>query len=236
MVFFAARVAVWTAFSTISAWGQEFVCVGSGPFWRLEINGSNAQYKAGEGPQSALTGSLFAIVPGTLSVWRGKAREAGEVGDLVAIIRQDACVQSAPRPEYPFSVALSFADGKLLHGCCRGPQAPIQIPVKVTGKVSLVQGSALSPNAVVEVKLLDITLPDAPSKVIAEQTIKNGPQVPVAFELLIDPRAIKPENQYVIHARITESGRLLFISLAPPPVLTGGNPSEVEVLVKAIDR
>lgn len=80
----------------------------------------------------------------------------------------------------------------------------------------------LAPNAVVEVKLLDVSRADAAGVTIAEQVIRTaGRQVPIPFELRYDPRQIEGRRRYVVQARILEGGRLRFINTDAHPVITG---------------
>jgi heat shock protein HslJ len=73
----------------------------------------------------------------------------------------------------------------------------------VTGTVTYSQRRALPPNALVEVKLLDVSRAGAPSLTIAQQVIRSGGnQVPFAFELRYDP------------SRINERGRFRSLNLA----------------------
>ena len=103
----------------------------------------------------------------------------------------------------------------------------------VSGTVTYRQRIALSPTAVVEVKLLDVSRADGQAITIAEQRIQpEGRQVPIAFELRYDPSRIQQRRQYVIQARILEDGRVRFLSSDAYPVITGGNPSTVEVIVR----
>jgi putative lipoprotein len=105
----------------------------------------------------------------------------------------------------------------------------------VTGTVTYLQRMALPPGAVIEVKLQDMSLADAPAKVIAEQKITPGQkQVPVAFELKFDPAKIAAKNRYSVSARILVDGQLRFISDPSYPVVTGGNPSHVEMILKPV--
>jgi putative lipoprotein len=208
---------------------QNFQCLGVEPSWRLDIAGTTARHRAGEATPTVLTGGLSTYISRKLAVWRGSS---GDGRDLVLLMREEVCSDTVSDAQYPFSAALSLPGGKLLHGCCRIGALPIA--GKVTGKVSYVQPLTLTPDTVVEVKLLDVSRQEPPFKVLAEHGIRNPPPGPVAFELDFDPRMIDPGHQYVVHARITESGRLLFISETPPAVLTQGNPVEIEVLVKSI--
>jgi putative lipoprotein len=208
---------------------QNFQCLGLEPTWRLDIAGTAAQHRAGEAAPTALTGNLATYLSRKLSVWRGGS---GDGRDLVLIMREEVCGDTVSDTQYAFSAALSLPGGKLLRGCC-GIGTP-SVAGKVTGKVSYVQPLTLTLETVVEVKLLDVTRPDPPFKVLAEHLIRNPQAGPIAFELNFDPRMIDLGHQYVVHARITESGRLVFISETPHAVLTQGNPSVIDVLVKPI--
>ncbi|HUV92672.1 MAG TPA: YbaY family lipoprotein [Anaerolineales bacterium] len=105
----------------------------------------------------------------------------------------------------------------------------------VTGTVTYLQRIALPDDAVVEVKLLDVSLADAEAVTISEQTIANPGQVPIPFELLYDPQDIDPRNTYSVQARITNgAGDLIFINTSAFLVLTQGNPFTVEVIVDPV--
>jgi len=105
----------------------------------------------------------------------------------------------------------------------------------VTGTVTYLQRSALPPQAVIEVKLLDVSRADAPAIEIASQTIQtNGRQVPFAFELPYDPAQIDPRFTYAVQARITVDGQLAFINTERFAVITQGNPTNIEVVVQPV--
>jgi uncharacterized lipoprotein YbaY/membrane-bound inhibitor of C-type lysozyme len=105
----------------------------------------------------------------------------------------------------------------------------------VTGTVSYLQRMALPPNAEIQVQLLDVSLADAPSKLIAEQKITLGDrQVPVPFTLNFDPAKIDAKHTYSVSAKITVDGALRFISDKSYPVLTAGKSSHAEVILKQV--
>ena len=106
---------------------------------------------------------------------------------------------------------------------------------QVTGTVTYRERMALPPGAVVHVVLEDVSLADAPATVIAEETIQSAGQVPVPFTLQLDPAAIDPRHHYAVRARITDAAdRLYWISTDLYPVLTHGNPREVEIVVRRV--
>jgi putative lipoprotein len=107
---------------------------------------------------------------------------------------------------------------------------------RVTGTVAYRERIALTPGAVVEVQLLDVSLADGAAKLIAEQRIVPQHQVPIPFELVYDPTAIDARMSYAVRATIRERGRLMFTTDRSYRVLTGGYPSHVDlVLVRSSD-
>jgi uncharacterized lipoprotein YbaY len=105
----------------------------------------------------------------------------------------------------------------------------------ITGTISYLQRMALPPNAMIQVQLLDVSLADAPSQVIAEQSYTLGQrQMPVPFSLSYDSSKIDEKHSYSISAKITLDGTLRFISDKSYPVITRGNPSTVDVILKQV--
>lgn len=81
---------------------------------------------------------------------------------------------------------------------------------KISGDISYRERIALPPNAVLTVQLADVSLADAPSSVVAMQTVSPAGQVPIAFELVFDSAAIQPRTDYALQARITVDDKLWF--------------------------
>ncbi|EMJ3465614.1 YbaY family lipoprotein [Vibrio harveyi] len=91
----------------------------------------------------------------------------------------------------------------------------------ITGTVAYRERIALPPHAVVTVALEDVSLADAPAKVLAKQTFETeGKQVPLAFELSYNSNDIKPNHRYSLRARIEVDGKLRFINDTNIPVIT----------------
>lgn len=103
----------------------------------------------------------------------------------------------------------------------------------ISGTVTYRERIALPPKAKVEVKLVDISLMDAPSKTIAETTIEPKGQVPIPFTLSYDPALIEPNNTYALQARITVDGQLMFITDQVYMVLTKGD-GVTDLLLKRV--
>lgn len=109
----------------------------------------------------------------------------------------------------------------------------------VTGEIAFADGSvdvATFDGATLTVRLEDISIADAPSTVLDEQTVDvAGDDLPVDFELGYEPGEIDDRDTYSVSARIEAEGQLLFISDTVVPVITRGAPtSDVEVQVVAV--
>lgn len=91
---------------------------------------------------------------------------------------------------------------------------PSEQPVSVTGQITYRERIALPPTAQIEIQLSDVSLMDAPSRTIAQQSLTaDGRQVPFAFSLTVDQHPLDPRHSYAVSARITDaSGRLMFIT------------------------
>ncbi len=116
----------------------------------------------------------------------------------------------------------------LLAGCGNSSQAT------VSGTVTYLQRIALPPDAVVTVRIEDVSKADAIAEVIGEQVIHtDGAQVPFPFEVAYDTDQIEENHSYSLRVRIEDSaGKLLWINDTSVPVITRGNPvQDVEVLV-----
>lgn len=84
----------------------------------------------------------------------------------------------------------------------------------LTGTATYLQRISLPDNAVLNVKISDVSLADAPSVTIAETDIHTaGRQAPIAFSLDYDPTKIIARRTYAVSARIKDgSGKLLWIT------------------------
>lgn len=105
----------------------------------------------------------------------------------------------------------------------------------VVGLVVGPDGAEIPEGTVVYVRLQDVSLADAEAKVIGEQVIEGATQFPVPFVVAYDPAEIIDNHTYGVSVRIEDpSGNLLFINTTAYNVITGGNPSQLEVMVEAV--
>ena len=106
----------------------------------------------------------------------------------------------------------------------------------VSGSVTYREQLALSPGAKLVVELLDVSLQDAPSKLIAQQTISDPGQAPIEFNIEYNSDDIDPRNTYAVGASIIESdGRLAFINDTAYDVITRGNPDRVDMILVLVE-
>ena len=104
------------------------------------------------------------------------------------------------------------------------------------GTVAYRERMALPPGASVEIKLVDVSLADAPSKTLAEVSFTPEGQVPVPYRLQYDDAEIQPGRSYALQARITLGDRLMFITTTRHAVFTGetGRAGETNIMVERV--
>lgn len=91
----------------------------------------------------------------------------------------------------------------------------------VKGMITYRERIALPSDAVVTIALEDVSLMDAPAKVIAEQTFTTeGAQVPFDFELSYDANEISENHRYSVRAKIVVDGKLRFTTDTSNLVIT----------------
>jgi putative lipoprotein len=114
------------------------------------------------------------------------------------------------------------------------PTTPPQFS-SVSGTVTYRQRIALPPNALLQVKLQEVSKQGVPPVVIGEQIIPTqGRQVPFPFEINYNQNTINPSYTYTVEARIFVDNRLRFINPTPYPVITNKNPNRVEIVLNQV--
>jgi len=99
----------------------------------------------------------------------------------------------------------------------------------ISGTIDLQNSSELAPNTVIEVSLADVSLADAPMKVISKKRINPAQALPFPFLLEYDPKLIIPRHSYAVSARIQSvDGKLLWINDMRYSVLGATNTSNTD--------
>jgi putative lipoprotein len=130
-----------------------------------------------------------------------------------------------------FAELLLFGVAPLLIGLVMMPVPSSAAQKTIKGEVLYRERIALPRDAVVNVQLLDVSLADAPAKVVAEQTLKRVGQVPIPFSLKFDAADIKSGRTYALQARIMVGDALWFITDTRHTIdsLTSGEPQTMVV-------
>ena len=160
-----------------------------------------------------------------------------------------ACPPAEMAQEARFLDALNGAErvavtgDRLVLASSGGPQLTFQAmpsetaDATLTGTVTYRPRIGLPPNAVLSVKLLDVSRADAPSVTLAETRVgTDGDQVPLPFSLDYDSADVEARNRYVVRAEIFDAqGVLLWTTDTAYPVLTRGAPTDgVEVVLAQV--
>jgi uncharacterized lipoprotein YbaY/heat shock protein HslJ len=101
----------------------------------------------------------------------------------------------------------------------------------ITGSASYRERIALPPAAVFEATLEDISRADAPATVLGRARIESPGNPPIRFSIDFDPAAIDARHRYVVRARITLDGQLMFTTDTVKPVLGPDHVTQVDLLL-----
>lgn len=127
---------------------------------------------------------------------------------------------------------LVMASLTLMLAACRTTEADPTATVR--GEATYRERIAAPPGAQLELRLLDVSRADAPSETIGGVTLSDIGQPPYRFEIPYRPEQITASHQYVVSARLTHAGRLLFITDQAYPVITRGHPTELQLVLKRV--
>jgi len=106
----------------------------------------------------------------------------------------------------------------------------------ITGTVSYRQHLNLPRDAVIVIHLQDVYLQDASSPSLAEfKTTVGQRHVPIPFTLKFDAAKIDPNHPYVVEASILVHEQLRFTNDTAYPVLTKGNPANVDMILAPVE-
>jgi uncharacterized lipoprotein YbaY/heat shock protein HslJ/uncharacterized lipoprotein NlpE involved in copper resistance len=106
----------------------------------------------------------------------------------------------------------------------------------LTGSALIRERIALPASTVFEVIIEDIARADAPATPLARTVIEDPGQPPIAFSIDYDRSSLDPRAIYALRATIRHKGRLLFTTDTITQVLQDGDPREVEVIMKMVQR
>jgi uncharacterized lipoprotein YbaY len=85
------------------------------------------------------------------------------------------------------------------------------------------------------VTLSDVSQADAAGTVIGQQVIENNGTFPFPFFVTYDAKVIEQNHTYAVRVQITDNAdNLIFTSTSAYNVITGGNPSLVDMDVEPV--
>lgn len=121
-------------------------------------------------------------------------------------------------------LAASMLFGMTLMGCqstASDMQTTAPTMKTIEGTLAYRERIALPSNAVITVTLQDVSLADAPAKVLAKQQFESdGAQVPFDFSLSYNSAEIQANHRYSVSARIEVDGKLRFVTDTMNAVIT----------------
>lgn len=105
----------------------------------------------------------------------------------------------------------------------------------VNGSVVYRDRMALPDNAQITVTLSDVSLADAPAKVLSSVTFPaEGKQVPFMFRLPYTAEQVSVADRIALAATISVDGKLFYTTTTMYEVLTHGQPSQMDVIVERV--
>lgn len=148
----------------------------------------------------------------------------------------------------PVRLALALGLAGLVAGCHpenRAPPDPATVHVErghpqpaanetaaLDGTLTYRQRMALPKDALVVVRLVELSGGSSARAVASEHGFLAQGQVPIDFRLPYDPSLVSPEYSYGIEAYIFVDGALWFMTAQPVAVLTQGAPDNAQVLLE----
>ena len=102
----------------------------------------------------------------------------------------------------------------------------------VSGTVALSGDVQLSPNAKLEINLVDVSTEGGATS-LASKTISPVPSMPQSFELTFNPADITPANGYNVQVVLTD-GDHKYAPALQSPVLTKGAPNQVTITLAPV--
>lgn len=128
-------------------------------------------------------------------------------------------------------IATLFSPLSLTQTPAQNAPAPSTAPPSgtVNGTALYRERTALPPEAILEVTLLDTSRADAPATVIATQKIPHPGNPPFRFALTYDPAKIVPSHTYTVRATVHVGANLMYSSTTAHQVITNGNPDHVNI-------
>ena len=122
----------------------------------------------------------------------------------------------------------------LLLLACAGTPTFAQDASLIVGTVTYRERIALPPSAMLEVRLEDVTRAGGTPPTVAGRRFDRLGQVPIRFNIDVDPAVIKPDRRYAVRAIIRDGSDVLFTSMETTLVLTQGHGNRVDLVLTRV--
>ena len=123
---------------------------------------------------------------------------------------------------------------------CSDPAPPVEEPQQdmrtISGTVKVRERIGLTAESRLEIKLLDVSVADAPAVEIVAEAIENPGQSPIEFTIQYDAALIDATHRYSIAAKIFDRGRLILLSDTNVPVLTHNAAENPRIVVVRVSQ
>lgn len=100
----------------------------------------------------------------------------------------------------------------------------------LTGTAAYRERIALPPDATFEVTLEDVSLADAPAKVLGRSILDPAGQPPFHFGIAYQDQAIVPNHRYAVRAVIRHRGKLMFTTDTYVPAFEKGGKVDIQMV------
>lgn len=133
------------------------------------------------------------------------------------------------------TAALAGLGGAMLAGCAGGPGTDATAKgAFITGTATYHERMALPANAVFEAVLEDVSLADAPARVLGQQNISPAGSPPYALRIPYDPARLDARARYNVRTSIRAGEQLLFVQDEAAFVLRQPGDDRVDVVMKRV--
>ncbi len=131
---------------------------------------------------------------------------------------------------------VTLVAGLLVVGCSHAPKPSRPAGPGIGGTVIYITNATLPADATVEVRLVELNREGRVEREVTSTSYPRPAAMPLEFWLPYQAGLIDQHQSYGLEAKITSNGRILFTTTRPIPVLTKGNPKNVEAVVVPAQR
>lgn len=133
---------------------------------------------------------------------------------------------------HPLAWLCSLGAALLLGACAAPPQTA---PLSVTGSARFEAVTALPPNAVLEVSVVDVSRADGHAFPLARSSGSASGAQPLRFSIPVDSRLVQERGSYSVRAEVLLDGKALFVTDSAYLVLGHSGTTNADVVLRPVD-